>query len=65
MFLTANFFSANGHYHSKIIHKVGIMTAYNLMSLFKQVTIPGKAKTTLKILRFITINIGSYLVKKT
>lgn len=40
-----------------------IMIAYNLMSLFKQVVIPTKTKPTLKIIRYKTLNIGSYLVK--
>ena len=40
-----------------------IMIAYNLMSLFKQVVIPSKAKPTLKTIRYTTLNVGSYLVK--
>lgn len=40
-----------------------IMVAYNLMSLFKQVVIPSKAKPTLKTIRYTTLNIGSYIVK--
>jgi len=39
-----------------------IMIAYNLMSLFKQVVIPTKAKPMLKTIRYTT-NIGSYIVK--
>jgi hypothetical protein len=40
-----------------------IMIAYNLMSLFKQVVIPAKAKPMLKTIRYTTLNIGSYIVK--
>ncbi|AYD46706.1 IS1380 family transposase [Arachidicoccus soli] len=40
-----------------------IMIAYNLMSLFKQVVIPTKAKPMLKTIRYTTLNIGSYIVK--
>ncbi len=40
-----------------------IMIAYNLMSLFKQVIIPTKAKPMLKTIRYTTINVGAYLTK--
>ena len=40
-----------------------LMIAFNLMSLFKQVVVKDKVRPTLKILRYKTLGIGSYIIK--
>jgi len=40
-----------------------LMVAYNLMSLFKQVVVQDKVRSTLKTLRYSCLGIGSYIVK--
>ncbi len=39
------------------------MTAFNLMSLFKQVVVKDKIRPTLKTIRYNCLGIGSYITK--
>lgn len=40
-----------------------LMIAYNLMSLFKQIVVQEKVRSTLKTLRYRCLGVGSYIIK--